>query len=475
MEAALPSDRPQSPILSLPSEPLARKTTSPPQREALAEDCNLKTFPQQRKEKVAISAVENDSEGSESIALNNNISEQRKQDKIYSQDDAIDSISTSVRPCAASPLLPQTEGTLGIAEEQRLYIDSKDSEEAVGSPTEPPPEIVDEVDHAKNVSAQLVDSKRYYSPIPSPDGPIHETGHGRKETAPSEKRTMSGMQLSNPQLELCPSCYPLHQQNDILQRKVARLRMRLRKSSETAQTHGQRLLRAAFQEEVREMADEHARSTTGMLNIQQKCFEDELEAMENESRACISNLWKELQDERDSKEHIIRSLQEERDAALAKTNTTMQAVQRKLAQLHARATRFEREKIALSAAQDEKQVMIEVLASAAAAKDVERRRFDLLSKSHEEERNRKNSLIDILQKEVGQMRELLDMERRKNQALTRKAKAMGEQLQELRDQHAEDPGDCKQGSKKENEQLGQLFTSAIQEFSNVQSDVSTND
>lgn len=273
----------------------------------------------------------------------------------------------------------------------------------------------------------------------------------------------------------CPNCNLLVEDNDFLQRRVARLEVRLYKAVEVTQTHGQRLLRAAFQDKIREISAEHAHKTTEMLNLQKKCCEEELEAMENESQATITSLQMELRAERATRERLTKQFQAERDGTLERTEATMYAVQRKLGQLHARSTRLEREKNALAAANSEKQVMIEVLASTAAAKDVERRRLDLLSKTREEERQRKNKMIESLQNEVLELRKRLDQEGAVNASLLTSI----ERLQNDRDgdleRHAEDMADCKKESKQETERLGRLFASVMQDFANAQSDVSTTD
>ena len=273
----------------------------------------------------------------------------------------------------------------------------------------------------------------------------------------------------------CPNCNLLMDENDFLERRVARLEARLYKAVEVTQTHGQRLLRAAFQDKIREITAEHAHKTTEMLNLQKRCCEEELEAMENESQATITSLQMELRSERATRERLTKQFQAERDGTLERTEATMYAVQRKLGQLHARATRLEREKNTLVTANSEKQVMIEVLASTAAAKDVERRRLDLLSKTREEERERKNKMIESLQNEVLELRKRLEQEGAVNASLLTSI----ERLQSDRDndieRHAEDMADCKKESKQETERLGRLFASVMQDFANAQSDVSTTD
>lgn len=209
--------------------------------------------------------------------------------------------------------------------------------------------------------------------------------------------------------------------------------------------------------------------------MQKKCFEDELEAVDAENQAALMA----MQRERDA-EHAARTLvqdryQMERDDALEKTAATMMAVQRKMSQLHARATRLEREKKSLAIALSEKQVMIDVLISAAAGRDAERRRVDLSSKALGEERERKVVLVKSLRGEAAQLREQLAQERRINLNLVSKIGEMECSRKEEHVRHAEDLDECKEQSKKEVDRLGRLFASMMHDFSTVQSDVSTTD
>eukprot|EP00177_Eucheuma_denticulatum_P003084 GFKZ01005564.1.p1 GENE.GFKZ01005564.1~~GFKZ01005564.1.p1 ORF type:complete len:513 (-),score=134.39 GFKZ01005564.1:3027-4565(-) len=252
-------------------------------------------------------------------------------------------------------------------------------------------------------------------------------------------------------------CDELAAENDVLVRRVARLRQRLHAALDTAQTHGQRLLRAAFQEKVRELTAEHSVKTTQMLNMQKKCFEEELEAMGMDSQMAVREVQRELEVERGLRRESEERYRKERELTLEKTTATMVAVQRKLAQLHARATRLEREKKSLAGAVAEKQVMIEVLASAAAAKDVERRRMELLSRTSEEERLRKEGVVERLETEVRGLREMLAQERKVNANLV----ARIEEIEEA------------QGESEKEVKEGKIFAGVGQDFVNAQSDVST--
>lgn len=206
-------------------------------------------------------------------------------------------------------------------------------------------------------------------------------------------------------------CIDLQQHNDHLKKRVARLSQRLRWAVDTAQTHGQRLLRAAYQEKVRELNTEHTMKTTEMLNLQKRCFEEELEAMGSEHQAALQKLHKELETERALRIAAEATYARERDLALEATTSTMHAVQRRVTTLNARVGKLEREKKTLTTAVNEKQIMIELLANKAAAKDVERRRLEVLERATEEERIRKEGIVQRLQQDVERLTDNLREER----------------------------------------------------------------
>lgn len=271
----------------------------------------------------------------------------------------------------------------------------------------------------------------------------------------------------------CSRCEELATDNEQLLRRVARLQQRLRDATETAQTHGQRLLRAAFQEKVRELTKAHSIKTTEMLNIQKKCFEEELEAMDAESQAASLDLQRELEVERGMRAEAEERYKREREAALEKTTATMVAVQRKMTQLHARVTRLEREKKSLAGTVSEKQVMIEVLASAAAAKDVERKRVELLARSREEERKRKDGMIERLEKESLGLRERLAVERKVNLNLLGRIEGLEGRENGKVDKVGRE--DTEEGEGKRVNRGEKLYSSVIEGLANAQSDVSTNE
>lgn len=264
----------------------------------------------------------------------------------------------------------------------------------------------------------------------------------------------------------CAQCDELAAENEQLVRRMARLQQRLRDTTEMAQTHGQRLLRAAFQEKVRELTNAHSVKTTEMLNMQKKCFEEELEAMDAESQAALMGLQRELEMERGMRVEAEERYKREREVALEKTTATMIAVQRKMAQLHARVTRLEREKKSLAGTVSEKQVMIEVLASAAAAKDMERKRLEVLTGAREEERRRKDGMVEGLEKEIVRLRERLGVEQKVNLNLLGK-------IEELEGRENGQGDEEEKGEENKVKRVERLYCSVIEEFGNAQSDVST--
>lgn len=330
------------------------------------------------------------------------------------------------------------------------------------------PESLEEASTANEISST--------SCPPSTEGSTaNQRTVSKEQTVCSQPKEDSSEIQTAPEEPGCSRCVQLEAENDRLSRIEARLRQRLTDALETTQTHGQRLLRAAYQDKVRELTANHTLKTTEMLNMQKKCFEDELEAVDAENQAALVAMQRDLDAERAARSAAEERFQVERDEALEKTSTTMMAVQRKLSQLHARATRLEREKKSLASTVSEKQVMIEVLVSAAAAKDVERRRVEMSSKAQKEERERKDVLLESLRGEVAQLRERLGQERQVNVNLVTQIEEMEGTRKEEHVRHAEDLDNCKQQSKNEADRLGRLFASMMQDFSNVQSDVATSD
>lgn len=273
----------------------------------------------------------------------------------------------------------------------------------------------------------------------------------------------------------CLNCDALCTENDHLKCTIQRLRMRLHDALDTAQTHGQRLLRAAFQEKVREMATDHVQQTTAILNKQKVCFEEELDAMDIETRTKIQLLQEKIVRERAERHQLEVAFENEKNEAIEKTCATMQAVQHKIALLCRRVVLLESQKNVLSAAHKEKQALVEVLASAAAARDLDRDREKMLSEADDEERKRKNAMLDLMQDEIKLLRKQLGEEKTRNKTLADK---LGEarihkEAQETR--HAEELANCKKELQKDSDRLGNLFASVIQDYTNAQSDVSSSD
>lgn len=237
-------------------------------------------------------------------------------------------------------------------------------------------------------------------------------------------------------------------------------------------THGQRLLRAHYEHRLSEVMDENIAKTTSILNQQKKCFEDELEAMENEARAREAALRAELDEERTLNLRLESDFNREREEALEKADETMQAVQRKLAQLHARATRLEMEKNTLETTLTEKGLALDNLSVSLEERSVEKRRMQLIVKNADDERLRKDKVIEALQQEVSGLRERLSAEEDINLELQGKIKIVESKRQEDRTKFEKELAEFKVNAKKESDRLGILFGSVIQDFANAQSDVS---
>lgn len=273
-------------------------------------------------------------------------------------------------------------------------------------------------------------------------------------------------------ISTCSACERLSAQNMILQRRVARLNNRVQVASETQRTHGQRILRAFYEQKVAELNEEHKRATTHMLNRQKKCFEEELESLEAEARARETALASQLDDERARLGAVKSALERERDIVLERTEEAMDAIQCKLAHLHARSSRLEREKAQLEHSLAEKSLMIDTLATAAAANDAEKRRVDLMVRISDDERARKDRVIDALQSEVSGLRHRLSAEMEINSQLVHSIESIeGKRAQDLA-KHDESLTECRLESQKEADKLGRLIASVIQDFANAQSEVS---
>lgn len=106
----------------------------------------------------------------------------------------------------------------------------------------------------------------------------------KKHTDKPTDETKATLQPTTPQVT-CAKCSDHISMNTTLRRRIARLNHRLQTASETQRTHGQRILRAFYEQKVSELNEENRRAATNMLNRQKKCFEEELEVMESEARS----------------------------------------------------------------------------------------------------------------------------------------------------------------------------------------------
>lgn len=151
----------------------------------------------------------------------------------------------------------------------------------------------------------------------------------------------------------------------------------------------------------------------------------------------------------------------------------MNAMQRVLGQLHGKSTRLEREKAHLEHAVGEKNLTIETLVTAAAANDAEKKRVDMIAKSSDDERARKDTVIEALHAEVRGLRHRLSAEMEINAQLVQTIETVEVRRGDDRSKHEEELTDCRVDSQKEVEKLGRLIATVIQDFANSQSEVST--
>ncbi len=113
-----------------------------------------------------------------------------------------------------------------------------------------------------------------------------------------------------------------------------RLRAKMR-AARPKDTPTERTMRRAFAAKVEQLALTHARTTARMLNVQKRCFEEELESLEGEAQAtCIAfeRQFAELREEFNAKEEEHAK---EREAAYAKTATVMAAVKKRFERMDA--------------------------------------------------------------------------------------------------------------------------------------------
>lgn len=313
---------------------------------------------------------------------------------------------------------------------------------------------------------------------PSPSPPTSASTQYKKihstSSSTSKPNAQSWSKPNQTPQPTCAMCISHLSHNATLRRHVARLNNRLQTSAETQRTHGQRILRAFYEQKVSEINEDHRHSITNMLNRQKKCFEDEFEVMETESRSRETALENQLEEERNRITNIVSAFERERDTLLEKTDETLDAMQIKLAQLHSRATRLEREKTHFEHAVAERNLTIESLATAAAAANVvEKRRIDMVVKSSNDERDRKNSVIKALEVELRDVRRRLSSQIEINTQLVSSVQNVQGKRTADRSKHEDALSDCRVESRIEADKLGRLIATVIQDFANSQSEVST--
>lgn len=288
--------------------------------------------------------------------------------------------------------------------------------------------------------------------------------------------TATALTVLPPTKPECSSCDKKAIENELLQRRVARLIYRVQTAAEMQRTHGQRILRAYYEQKVLAMDGEHRRTVAAMLNRQKLCFEVEMENLESESRSREAALNTQLQEERGklaSMASVMSAIQREKESVVERSEEAMRALQRNLTQLQARTARLEHEKTSLEVQLAEKRVLVDTLAAAASVPDHEVRREDIVAQLSKDERIRKDKIIDALHAEIKGLRHRLNAEMEINAQLVHSIKTVEEKRRDDRVKHEESLGQCKAGFQKDADRLGRLIASVIQEFANAPSEAST--
>lgn len=273
-------------------------------------------------------------------------------------------------------------------------------------------------------------------------------------------------------LPLCGDCHHLRKQNAVLQRRVARLCHRVHTASETQQTHGQRILRAFYDHKFTKLNEDHERRTTHLLNRQKDCFREELGYLKD-AREREATRTSRFENECARLASVVSALERDRDTIVQRSEEKLNAVQRKMSHLHARTLRLEREKINLEHTISEKTLLIDSLVATASAHEAEKRRVDIIARSSNDERVRKDRVIDALQTEVNGLRHRLSAEMEINSQLVHTIETVEGKRASDRARHDESLTKCRIESQKEADKLGRLIASVIQDFANAQSEVST--
>lgn len=272
--------------------------------------------------------------------------------------------------------------------------------------------------------------------------------------------------------EGCTGCMQGLVHNLQLRRSLAKVTYRLQKASETQQTHGQRLLRAYYEQKIAELSRGQQRYATQILNQQKKCFEEELEHVEAEFRIRDTDLRAQLDQERARMAAMVKAFERERDSVLAKTEETISCLQRKLTQGLSRSSRLEWENAHLARSLSDKSAIVDALLANAEANEEERRRLDVITKMSDDERARKDRVIGALETEVRDLRQRLSAETAINAQLLHAIETVEGNRNVDRVKYKEQLSECRNESKKDLDKLSRLVSSIIQDFVDANGDVS---
>jgi len=182
-----------------------------------------------------------------------------------------------------------------------------------------------------------------------------------------------------------------------------RARNRIKKSSREPT---ERMMRKLFAEKVEELALTHARTTARMLNVQKRCFEEELETLEGEAHATVVAFERQLISLKEEAVAKEDEYNREKEATYAKTAAVMAAVRQKIENMESNTLeagvvqRLEKEKhLAMKAAKDRHAALVDMHRERNEAKK------ELVAALEDIER--KNSIVERLQQQLeGAMSEL---------------------------------------------------------------------
>lgn len=227
------------------------------------------------------------------------------------------------------------------------------------------------------------------------------------------------------------------------------LRVRQRKMHNT-RTPKERMLRRAFTRKMEALALTHARTTARMLNVQKRCFEEELESLEAEAHATVVAFERQFAALRDDVAAKDEEHARERDAAYAKTAAVMAAVKKRIERADARLAAAERQRDAAAGAAQQRHALLESLArDRAAARSY--------ADSARSELSRKNRLVDRLQAELTAATAALAEARESNERVvgrTTPSTRLGRARRLTAPPNAQE--------------LGNIFASVIADFANAQ-------